>query len=345
MTGQLVLLTGGTGHVGFRTLVEALSRGYSVRAAVRSEAGISKIKAPKSIQPYLEHLTFVIVPNIEQEDAFNDAVKGVDFIIHLASPIPFTKEPPTVEQYDSHIVQPAVKGTLNMLRAAKSYSPTTRRIVITTSVVAQATFAEFFSQDGTVYNEKSRVPTPNGPFDAIFPAYFASKAAALNATELWVKTEKPHFDVNHISPTFVIGKNELATTAEDAIMGSNGASFGHVLGTNPGPTPSLSVHVDDIAKMHVLALSPKVPGNSLFIGVSDDSNTRWEDSFDIVQKYFSEAVKSGTFPLTGENPTLKVNFDNSWTKKTLGMEFVGYEDQVRSVAEHYLELKRQELLN
>ena len=34
MTGQLVLITGGTDHVGFRTVVEALSHGYSVHAAV-----------------------------------------------------------------------------------------------------------------------------------------------------------------------------------------------------------------------------------------------------------------------------------------------------------------------
>ena len=345
MTGQLVLITVGTGHVGFRTVVEALSHGYSVRAAVRTEAGISKIKAAESIQPYLEHLTFVLVPDIEQEDAYNDAVKGVDLIIHLASPIPFTKEPPTVDQYDSHIVQPAVKGTLNMLRAAKSYSPTTHRIVITTSVVAQAGFAEFFSQDNTVYDEQSRVPTPTGPFDAIFPAYFASKAAALNAAEEWMKTSRPRFDLNHISPAFVVGKNELEATPEDIVIGSNAAAFGHVLGMNPGPTPSLSVHVNDIAKMHVLALSPKIAGNQLFIGVSENSNTRWENSFDIVRKYFPEAVADGTFPLTGENPTLKVNFDNSWTQKTLGMEFVGYEEQVRSVAEHYLELKRAQQPN
>lgn len=345
MTSQLVLITGGTGHLGFRTLVEALSSGYTVRAAVRNEAGIEKIKAAKSIQPYLGHLTFVIVPDIEKEDAYNKAVIGVDFIIHLASPIPFTKEPPTEAQFDSHIIQPAVKGTLHMLRAAKSYSPTTRRIVITTSVAGQAPFSEFFSSPPTLYDEQSRIPTPTGPFDVIFAAYMASKVAALNATEEFVKTEKPHFDVNHIAPSFVIGKNELATTPEDAIMGTNASALGHVLGMNPGPTPSLSVHVDDIAKMHVLALSPKIPGNQLFIGLSENANTRWEDSFDIVRTYFPEAVKDGTFPLTGENPTKKMNFDNSWTKKTLGIEFVGYEEQVRSVAEHYLELKRAVLAN
>lgn len=343
MTGQLVLLTGGTGHLGYRTLVETLSQGYSVRAAVRNEGGVAKIKAAKSIQPYLAYLSFVIVPDIEQENAYNDAVKGVDYIIHLASPIPFTKNPPTPEQYHSHIIQPAVKGTLHMLRAAQAYSPTTRRIVITTSVAAQAPFSEFFSVSGTRYDEKSRIPTPAGPFDAIFAAYMASKAAALNATEDFVKAAKNlHFDVNHISPSFVIGKNELAMTSEDAIMGTNGSALGHVLGLNPGPTPSLSVYVDDIAKMHVLALSPKVAGNELFIGLSENGNTHWEDSFEIVKKHFPGAVKDGTFPLTGENETKKMEWDNTWTKKTLGIQFKSYEEQVRSVAEHYLELKKAE---
>jgi hypothetical protein len=34
MANDLVFITGGTGHIGFRTLVIALQLGYSVRAAV-----------------------------------------------------------------------------------------------------------------------------------------------------------------------------------------------------------------------------------------------------------------------------------------------------------------------
>jgi hypothetical protein len=160
-----------------------------------------------------------------------------------------------------------------------------------------------------------------------------------------MKISKPRFDVNHISPAFVIGMNKLKATPEDIVIGSYAPAFGYFLGMNPGPTPSLAVHINDIAKIHVLALSPKIAGNQLFIGVSENSNTRWENSFDIVRKYFPEAVADSTFQPTEENPTLKVNFDNSWIQKTLVMEFVGYEKQVRSIAEHYLELKRAQQPN
>jgi len=67
------------------------------------------------------------------------------------------------------------------------------------------------------------------------------------------------------------------------------------LGKNPGPTRSTSVHVNDIAKMHVLALNPEIPGGNVFLGVSESSNTQWEDSFKVVRRHFPEAVKNGTF--------------------------------------------------
>ncbi len=96
MTGELILATGTSGHVGYRTLIEALSKGYKVRAAVRSESKIAEIKAAKSTQPYLEQLTFVIVPNIEKDGAFDEAVKGADYIVHIASPLaqPSGESPP-----------------------------------------------------------------------------------------------------------------------------------------------------------------------------------------------------------------------------------------------------------
>jgi uncharacterized protein YbjT (DUF2867 family) len=38
MSNDLVLITGGTGFIGFKIIVTALQAGYSVRAAVRSDA-------------------------------------------------------------------------------------------------------------------------------------------------------------------------------------------------------------------------------------------------------------------------------------------------------------------
>ena len=337
---KLVLVTGATGFIGFRTLIETLKAGYRVRAAIRNEDGIQKIKAAESTQPYLGQLDFVLVPDILKEDAFYEAVKGVDYVIHVASPVTKVMTTSSEERYDEMFIQPALYGTLNMLKAVSEYSPTTKRMVITASILSIIDFTEMSAETGNVFNEQSRTTFVNGPYGGIFPAYGASKVAAFNATEEYVRTHKPHFDINHVGPAFVIGKHELATTRAEILAGTNGAALDHVLGTSRGPTPSTSVFVNDIAKMHVLALDPNIPGGQFFIGVSEDSNTRWEDSFDIVKRNFPEAVADGTFPLIGSNPTKRLIFDNTYTKTTLGIDFAGFEEQVKSVAEHYLELEK-----
>ena len=124
-TPQLVLITGATGFIGFRTLIETLKAGYHVRAATRNESGIQKIKAARSTQPYLSQLEFVIVPDISKEDAYYEAVKDVDLVIHLASPTTKINTNPTEETYNEMLIQPAVQGTMNMIKAASNYSPTT----------------------------------------------------------------------------------------------------------------------------------------------------------------------------------------------------------------------------
>jgi nucleoside-diphosphate-sugar epimerase len=68
--------------------VEALQSGYVVRGAVRSEGKIDAIKKAPSIQPFLDRLQFVIVSDILQEGAFDKALEGVDYVLHLASPLP-----------------------------------------------------------------------------------------------------------------------------------------------------------------------------------------------------------------------------------------------------------------
>ncbi|KAG7010059.1 hypothetical protein G7Y79_00001g003310 [Physcia stellaris] len=337
-TPERVLVTGATGFIGFRTLVETLKAGYKVRAAIRNDRGIQKIKAAGSTQPYLSQLEFVLVPDILKKDAYSEAVKDMDYVIHLASPTTNLEEVPSEETYDEVLIQPAVQGTMNMLVAATEHSTSIKRIVITSSIVAIIPWSEMFGETGTVFNEKSRTTSVGGPYGSVFAAYGAGKVAALNATEEYVRTQKPSFDINNIGPAFVIGKHELAATRGDILAGTNGAALGALLGAAAGPTPSTSVHVKDVAVMHVLALDQKVSGGQFFLGVGDRSNTRWEDGLEIVKQHFPEAVKDGTFPLNGTNSTKKLLFDNEYTKSVLGIDFASFEEQVKSVARNFLEL-------
>ena len=110
-TNDLVLLTGGTGHLGFRVLLSALEAGYSVRAAVRSEKKAETIMNNAVLKALNRgsQLSFVVVADFHVEGAFDEAVKGVKYIIHVASPIPTGM--PADGDYDKMYLKPAVQGT------------------------------------------------------------------------------------------------------------------------------------------------------------------------------------------------------------------------------------------
>lgn len=87
MSKPLVLITGATGHLGFRTLAIALENGYRARVALRRLEQVEKLKKTASLQPYLDAVEFVQVPDITASEAYEEAIKGVDYVLHIASPI------------------------------------------------------------------------------------------------------------------------------------------------------------------------------------------------------------------------------------------------------------------
>jgi nucleoside-diphosphate-sugar epimerase len=339
---NLVLVTGGSGHIGSRVIIDALEAGYSIRAAVRSQAKadrILSIPAIKSLNPR-KNLEFFIVPDLLVERAYDEAIKGATYVIHVASPI--TDAHKEGESYQTTLIEPAVRGTLNILEAAKK-TGTVKRVTITSSAIAIMSWKEFTSgnTDGAPFNESSRTKFLPEPYADTFEAYAASKIAALNETETWLEQEKASisFDVVNIFPGFVIGRDELVTDAEDARRGTNEVVLGPVTGGVMSYTPGAAVHVRDVALAHVRSLDAKVPGNQGYILVAGGlEGTRWEDSFDIVARHFPEAVKAGILKNNGTILTVPKKIDASASEKALGLQYLSYEEQVKDVVEHYLGL-------
>jgi len=87
MSTPLVLITGASGHLGFRTLVLALETGYRVVATIRKEEQAKKLSSKPSVLPYQDKLTFAVVKDITAPGAFEEAMQGVTYVIHIASPI------------------------------------------------------------------------------------------------------------------------------------------------------------------------------------------------------------------------------------------------------------------
>ncbi|QIX00613.1 hypothetical protein AMS68_006130 [Peltaster fructicola] len=334
MSGQFVLITGSTGHVGFATLVKALSNGYKVRAAVRSDAKAQLVKSAKSVQPYSSQLEFVIVKDITRAGAFDEAVKGVDGIVHVASPIPNHD----TKDFEAQVVTPAVEGTTQILYSAKK-EMSIKRVVVTSALAAVVQFPpldEPFTADqlGHVQDE---IP------DAI-SAYLQSKVRANRAVRQFIKDEKPHFNIHSVMPTFVVGANELATTVQEIDAGSNAFFLGPILGKkNEQGTLTGVCHLDDVAAVHIAALDPKLRGNLNF-GVNYDykQGFKWDDTIDIARKEFPDAVKAGILPLGGHCGDVFLKFDTSETERILSIKFKTPSEMGRNILQQYVQAAQAE---
>jgi nucleoside-diphosphate-sugar epimerase len=342
---DLVFITGGSGHIGSRIIIDALQAGYSIRAAVRSQEKANRILAIPSIKSLNvgNKLDFVIVPDLLVDGAYDEAIKGATHIIHVASPI--TDAHKEGESYQDTFIAPAIKGTLNILEAAKK-TPSVRRIVITSSIVAILSWKDFTSGNtsGAPFTEASRTTFLPEPYADRFEAYSASKVAALNETEKWLANEKASigFDVVHIFPGFVIGRDETVTDAADALRGTNLVVLGPVTGAQSSYTPGAAVHLRDVSLAHVKSLDASVPGNQGYLLIAGGlGGTRWEDVFDVVKRYFPDAVEDGTLANNGTIVSVPEKIDASASEKALGLKYLGFEEQVRDVVGHYVELVKQ----
>jgi nucleoside-diphosphate-sugar epimerase len=128
--------------IGFKTLVEVLKAGYKVRAAVRNQAGFDRITSLKPLAPYVSNLESIIVPDITVPGAYDEAVKGVKYIVHIASPL--VQPVDTEELFQTEVIQPAIQGTVGILEAAHKVTGI-ERIVITASMLSIASFEHMAS--------------------------------------------------------------------------------------------------------------------------------------------------------------------------------------------------------
>ncbi|KAH7243030.1 hypothetical protein B0J15DRAFT_566053 [Fusarium solani] len=344
MTGELVLLTGGTGFLGYAILVDLLKSGYRVRAAARSQSKVDKVLAAPSISaldPSSDQLTFVMVPDMTAPGAYDDAVQGVDLIVHVAAPLPSGEA--SSDKAENALVKVSVEGSLAILKSANEKGKTVRRIVMTSSTVAIApadVYATDTKEREILRGPDNRVIFPPPPYDSQLRAYCASKAAALNAAEAFVRDNATDFDLISIMPSWVFGKDELFTNTQDIRTDSTKVLINGLLTGNQGYAAIGNVVLcADVARAHVRALDPDIKGNQSFI-LSTEVN--WEDTIPIAKKYFPGAFATGLFKEGSPQPTLPISWDCSKTLEVLGIELATYEAMVKEVVGQYLELAEKE---
>lgn len=134
-SSPIVLITGITGFLAAHVLdaVLASPENFRVRGTLRSlnkkDSLLARLGANAS------RVELVQVGATEKDD-LSEAVKGVTYIAHVASPYQLQ-----VEDVERDLLIPAIEGTLNILRYAQK-EPSVKRVAITSSFAAVTDFTK-----------------------------------------------------------------------------------------------------------------------------------------------------------------------------------------------------------
>lgn len=344
---ELVVITGGTGHVGYAVLVEVLRRGFDAVAVIRDPSQRNIIQSSGQIGTVLgscaARLSFATVSDITATGAFDSVLEESTYIIHVATPL----ARPSMKDYQAQLIQPAVKGTINLLNSAMKF-PTIKRVIITSSTSALVDEHSSSETRGPV-SPSHRQPDygPEYYSQDSTHAYTASKTAALNASDDFLNVNKPHFDIVNIMPSYVFGPKGLAASVKEFLSSSN--VFGIGVAMRRGSWRDLDIeavscHVADVAKSHVNALDLERialrPGTHYdFIlavpFVPEDVHSIVRSTLD--RKWWEDNDCTAPFGATGYYNWHHRTYDVSATENVLlGTKLGGFESQIQDSANQIL---------
>ncbi|KAI1498188.1 hypothetical protein F5X99DRAFT_432233 [Biscogniauxia marginata] len=231
----MLKITGVSGFLGYSTTIFALESGYWVRGMVRRDSQIDEIKR---ILPgeFLYKIEFVVIPDLRTAGVFDYPLKDVDHIIHVASPAGID-----TDNFARDYLEPAQDITLNVFSTAAKF-PKLKRVVVTSSL-------------------SPYIPTSEFAVGKISKEIFRSddESIALETAEQFIKDNQPSFGVVFLMPSFIFGPNQMSRTVDEFNKGLNDVLLNHILGKSKNPLLTVSVHIDDVAKLHVLFLESSVP--------------------------------------------------------------------------------------
>ncbi|KAE8422793.1 NAD(P)-binding protein [Aspergillus pseudocaelatus] len=325
MSQGLIFITGASGFIGSATSVEALNAGYRLRVCLRRPSP----QLQTLLSKYGNQVEFVFISDLTDEMAFSDKLDGVDFVLHLASPLPHGTDKETY-------FTPAVKGTTALLKAA-SKVPSIRKVVVTSSMAALVPLTGV--PEGGVIQENSDWDLSvdeNGSFeDPTNPAatpmilYMASKLLSNAATWDFWKTAKPKYALVTLHPAFVYGHNLMQTCADGVKGGSNGALWGFIMAGNP--TGFLTaVHVQDVAEAHVRALDLRIVDGSKYL-LAGRSTTVPE-----IARFIQKRYPDAGAVITEDAPSMLSPVNTEKAERELGMKWRPFEAILEDVMDQQL---------
>ncbi|XP_041990730.1 phenylacetaldehyde reductase-like [Salvia splendens] len=310
--GEVVCLTGGSGYIGSWIVQLLLRRGYTVHATVKNLNDEKETKHLQALEGAESRLRLFQIDLLDY-DSIVAAVTGAAGVFHLASPCIVDR----VEDPQRDLLDPAIKGTINVLTAAKKLG--VRRVVVTSSISAI-------------------VPSPNWPADKIKNEdcwaneeyckqkgvwYPLSKTMAEKAA--WKFAEENDLDIVVVNPGTVMGP---------IIPPAINASMQMLLRLLQGCTEQYedvfmgSVHVKDVALAHILVYeNPSTKGRHLCVEAISHYGDFAAKVAELYPEYNIPKLPRDT------QPGLLRSKDGAKKLKDLGLEFIPMEQIIKDGVE------------
>ncbi len=296
-SGELVLVTGGSGFIGSHIAVSLLKAGYRVRTSMRSldkGQALRDMMIAGGADPG-DRLDLAVA-NLQHDAGWIEAAHGCDYVVHVASPT-LTSIPRTEDE----MVGPARGGALRVIKAARDAG--IRRVVLTSAFGA---VGYGHAPRATPFTEEDWTD-----LTADLPIYQRSKTLAERASWEFVETEGNGMELAVVNPAGVIGP-VLGTDVPPSVRGIHNMLTGAMPGCPKVWFPYVDVR--DVADLHVLAMSRPEAAGERFIASSGGPLSMLDIAKVLRARLGAEAAKAPTRELPNflvrlaarRNPMLKI---------------------------------------
>jgi nucleoside-diphosphate-sugar epimerase len=250
---EIILVTGGTGFVGMRIILQLLQKGYTVRTTVRDLKNAEKVKktlTASGIESF-EQLSFTQA-ELTSDANWKEAMEGCKYVLSVAAPVFFDKPKDEQEAF-----RPAREGILRILNFAKVAG--VQRVVMTSN----------FGAVGFTQTDKNRKTTEDDWTDTgntAVSVYERSKTLAERAAWDFIKTEGQGLEFATINPVAILGPSL------DAHVSGSFHLLENLLNGTMKAIPNIPlniVDVRDVADLHIRAMDTPTAAGNRFIASAD----------------------------------------------------------------------------
>ena len=326
-TSKSVLVTGATGFLAGWIVKRLLEEGFTVHSAVRDPSQKDKIAPLEALADNTKGSIKFFAADLLKEGSYTDAMAGCSTVFHTASP--FTSK---ITDPQRDLVDPAVKGTRNVLNTANEIKSVARIVVTSSCAAIYGDNADIAKTSGGIFTEADW----NTSSHLDHQAYSFSKVEAEKAA--WdIARAQDRWKLVTINPALIMGPSiSGSSTSESHNLVKQMAD-----GTMKPGAPPLElgvVDVRDVAEAHLrVAFMPEAEGRHIvfteavsFLDLANMLRAKYGDKFPFPKSELPKWLlwlvgpiinKSVKREMVSKNMGLPWRADNSKSIKTLGMTY------------------------